>query len=349
MGVGAMTGLAGGGLLAQLVADSAAASKQVDTLTRQASSGQVADTYGGLGRLARVSLDLRPQIAQAQAWTTNIDAAGTRLDATQSVLKQLGDIASTFASVGLGVGVQQSQSLGAVAAQAKVALTQVEGLLNTQVGGAYLLSGTDSGTPAMAAGQLDGFAASVAAQVGAMTTGGAAATAAGTLAGAGGWPFMYGAASAAATPPVATTETGAGQTVPLGVVAWQSVPAAPAGSTGSYVRDLLGGLAALAAIDTSAADPATIQDLGTRVATLLQGAGTAITTDAARLGAVQSELTTRKTALGDTTTALTAQVSSVEDADMAATSTALAQVQTQLEASYKLIATQRDLSLTNYL
>jgi hypothetical protein len=34
---------------------------------------------------------------------------------------------------------------------------------------------------------------------------------------------------------------------------------------------------------------------------------------------------------------------------MAATATALAQVQTQLEASYRLIAGMRDLSLTSYL
>jgi flagellar hook-associated protein 3 FlgL len=337
-----MTGLAGGGLLAQLVADSAAARQQVDTLTRQASSGQVADTYGGLGRLARVSLDLRPQIAQAQAWTTNIDAAGTRLDATQSVLKQLGDIASSFAADALGPAMSSMDAANALAVQANAALSQVTSLLNTQVGGAYILSGTDSANAPVDPTALAGFIGGVQTQVSAMPANGVSATVTNVQNVAVTGSIV---SATIGTTPVAT-EIGPGWTVPEGVVASQNL-AQPA--TRSYVKDLVASLAALAGLSNVSMDQTTRSSFAAAMSNMLNSAATAATNDQAVLGQVQSELTTRQTGLEDTVATIKKQVSSVEEVDMAATATALSQVQAQLQASYKLIAGMRDLSLASYL
>jgi flagellar hook-associated protein 3 FlgL len=64
---------------------------------------------------------------------------------------------------------------------------------------------------------------------------------------------------------------------------------------------------------------------------------------------VQSSLTATQTQLGDTQTALTGQVSAAEDVDMASTLSQLTQVQTQMQASYQLIATLGGMSLAKFL
>jgi flagellar hook-associated protein 3 FlgL len=53
--------------------------------------------------------------------------------------------------------------------------------------------------------------------------------------------------------------------------------------------------------------------------------------------------------LDDVTTALKGQVSDAQDVDMAETLSRLSQTQTQLQASYQLIAMLRGLSLANVL
>ena len=132
MSVGAVSGMVQNGLLAQLVGDSTATKAQLDKLTQQSASGQVADTYGGLGEAASVSIDLRPQMAQVQAWQQSISAANGTLDTTQTVLGQLQSIASSFASQALGTPMQSATGAAAMAAQAQSALQQVVALLNTQ-------------------------------------------------------------------------------------------------------------------------------------------------------------------------------------------------------------------------
>jgi len=53
--------------------------------------------------------------------------------------------------------------------------------------------------------------------------------------------------------------------------------------------------------------------------------------------------------LSDTQTALTGQLSSAQDVDMTSTLTNLSLTETQLQASYQLIATASGLSLAKFL
>jgi flagellar hook-associated protein 3 FlgL len=71
--------------------------------------------------------------------------------------------------------------------------------------------------------------------------------------------------------------------------------------------------------------------------------------DAGVMGNVQSSLTATQSRLADTQVALTGQVSSAEEVDMATTLSRLSQVQTQMQASYQLIASLNSLSLLKYL
>ncbi|CAH2600378.1 Flagellar hook-associated protein flgL [Rhodovastum atsumiense] len=342
------TGLAGGGLLAHLVADNVAARAQFERLTRQSSDGKVALTYAGLGTGAATSLNLRPQVAQTEAWGRNVTKAQTQLTATQSALTGLADTATRLSSAALQLGTLQGNTPEVLAGQARSALAELSSVLNTQVGNVYIFSGTDSATPAIDATALDGFVASVGTRVATLATDGAAAVTADVLDAAAAQDFMPGSTGAA----VAQVETDAGRSVPLGVTAWQNLYATQSGTdtTGSYMRDLVAGLAMLAGLDQAGTlSSEQLQDFGTRAAKLLQGAQAAITVDSAGLGDVQAGLKTRATSLTELHDTLKDQIKSVEEVDMATTAATLAQVKTQLEASYQLIASMREMTLTAYL
>jgi flagellar hook-associated protein 3 FlgL len=67
------------------------------------------------------------------------------------------------------------------------------------------------------------------------------------------------------------------------------------------------------------------------------------------MGNRQAQLTTTQTTLADISTALQGQISNAQDVDMATTLSKLSQVQTQLQASYQMIANIDGLSLTKYI
>ena len=84
--------------------------------------------------------------------------------------------------------------------------------------------------------------------------------------------------------------------------------------------------------------------------TSLNGVVTAMAGDVGVLGNTQSQPDQHADRSYPTpTTALTGQVSSVQDADMATTLSNSVRIQTQLQASYRLIATEGTLSLANFL
>jgi flagellar hook-associated protein 3 FlgL len=120
-------------------------------------------------------------------------------------------------------------------------------------------------------------------------------------------------------------------------------------TTGSYMRDLMRSLATLGSLSSSQVnDPgfaALVQDTGAS----LTGVVSAMATDVGVLGNTQASLTKMQTQLSDTSTALSGQLSSVQNVDMASAVSKLTSMQTQLQASYRLITGENSLSLLNYL
>jgi flagellar hook-associated protein 3 FlgL len=353
MTTSAVSGFVQSGLLAQLVADNQTTKAQVDRLTLQSSSGDVATTYGGLGSTASVSLDLRPQMTEIKAWQQNITTATTQLDTTQSVLTQLQNIATTFSSNALGTAMQSTAGATALAASASVALDQVVSLLNTQSNGQYVFAGTASDSAPISTRFLGLFSEFSAPEVATLGTGTDESTVMAELLLRGKRTnYAYPGSNPDGTPTALTTTVGQGLEVPTTFVAGVDSFAqqvASDTSTGSYVRDLITGLVGLAGLANTTASESVLQSYGADISNLLSGAATAMATDAAGFGQVQSELATQSTSLADTLTSLTTQVSDVEEVNMAATATALSSAQTQLQASYKLISGMSDLSLVKYL
>jgi flagellar hook-associated protein 3 FlgL len=356
-----MTGAIGSGfgILPTLIANSAAVHQNLDTLTIQVSSGLVSQTYAGLGSQAGLALDLNPQLAALQTYQNNIGQATGSMQITQSAMTQIQQIAATFVSNIPTLNGLNASQVDSVAAQANAALQQVAGLLNTQSGGNYVFAGQDTGNAPVPSGDAilsSGFYTQIKAAVSGLSANGATATASSTLAiassnTAGTSPFSAYLSQPVTSISAAVVQTGQGGTVQTGLLASANSVSVSSGTstTGSYMRDLMRSLATLGSLSSSQVnDPgfgALVQDTGAS----LTGVVNSMAVDVGVLGNTQANLTSTQSQLSDTATALTGQLSSIQNVDMAATLSQLTAVQTQLQASYRLITGANSLSLLNFL
>jgi len=343
------------GLLGTLVQDSAGARQRLTTLTTQAGDGKIAEDYAGLAAGGEASLSLAPAVAHNRAWQDNIGAAGGRMAVTQTALSQVSQIASDFYARTDTLNGLDSGTVDIVASAARDALRQVASLLNSRDGNVYVFAGQDSGNPPVPNPDgigASGFVSGIAAAVGNLGIAGAAATAAATLAVAGSnasgtTPFSAALASVARP----TVQVGDGARVPVGILASANADVVSAGgsTTGSYMRDVMRALATLGALSGAQAGAGGFGALVGDTRSSLGGAISALNQDAGVLGNRKTALDATKTGLADANVALEAQVSGAENVDMVATLSALARTQTQLQASYQLIAGLQSLSLTKFL
>jgi flagellar hook-associated protein 3 FlgL len=356
--------IGGYGILPTLIANSLNVHQQLDTLTEQASTGLISQTYAGLGGgEASISLDLNPQIAALQNYQNNIGQATAGMQLTQAAMTQMQQIAATFVAAIPNLNGLDATEVDSVAAQAKAALQQVADLLDTQDGGNYVFGGQDSANPPVPSPDTilaSGFYTQINAAVAGLSGNGAGATAAATLAIAssnatGTSPFsayMSQPASSISAPVVQTGEGGAGGgTVQTGLLASANAVAVSSGTstTGSYMRDLMRALATLGSLSSSQVNDPGFAGLVLDTGTSLNGVVSAMAVDTGVLGNTQSTLTATQTRLSDMATALTGQLSSVQDVNMAQTISSLTSMQTQLQASYRLISGATSLSLVNFL
>ena len=352
---------AGYGTMSTLIANAATVRQKLDQLTTQASTGLIGQTYAGLGSGAAVSLDLHPQLAQLATWGANINAATGPMAMTQTAMTQLQSIASDFNAQLNNLNGLNPSEVDSIAADARSALQQVGGLLDTTDGTTYVFGAADSTNPPVPKPDqilTSGFYTQINTAVGGLGGAGASATAAATLAIAGSNAAGTSPFSAYMSQPAATlqaqiplVQTGAGQTQPIGLLASANVNVTSTGTstTGSYMRDLMRALATIGSLSSTQVSDAGFQGLVQDTRTSLGGAITAMAQDAGVLGDRQTALAAVGTQLTDQTTALTAQVSPAENVDMAQTLSNLSLVQTQLQSSYQLISGQSALSLVKFL
>ena len=366
-----MTGVTGYATLTQLMLNSEATRARLDRLSNQASTGLVSVEYAGLGSAATTTLNLRPQLANLQTWQSNIDAANGRMGVAQAALSQVQSIAADFYQKLNTVDGINASAIDGIAAQARDALGQVANLLNSQDGGVYVFAGQDTGNPPIpdAANILtSGFYAQINAAVTGLVGNGAALTVSATWNvamsnAAGTSPFSTWLSQSAAglranapivqvgqtlTEPVGLPASGNGL-IPDSVTGPPAIAGGPDTTTGSYMRDVLRALATIGSLTSGQANVTGFQDLVQDTRISLSGAISDMAQDAGALGNVTASLTTMQDTLAATETALTGQISSAEDVDMAETLSRLSLMQTQMQASYQLIATLNGLSLAKFL
>ncbi len=349
----------GYGILPSLIANSTNIHRQLDTLTAQASTGLVSQTYAGLGGQASVSLDLNAQLNGLQTYQTNIGQATGAMQVTQAAMTQIQAVAAQFVAAMPNLNGLSATEIDSVAAQARAALQQVAGLLNTQDAGNYVFGGQDTANPPIpnAANILSsGFYTQIGAAVSGLATNGASATAAATLTiarsnASGTSPFSTYLSRPVSAIGVRIVQTGPDSSVQTGLLASGNSVSVSTGSstTGSYMRDLLRSLATLGSLSSSQASASGFGALVRDTGTSLNGVVSAMASDVGDLGNTQAGLTATKTQLSNTALALTGQLSSIQNVNMAQTLSNLTAIQTQLQASYRLIGSETSLSLVNYL
>jgi flagellar hook-associated protein 3 FlgL len=125
---------------------------QLNTLSQQLGTGQAAQTYSGLGSQAGLALELGAQLSALNGYSSTATNVGTTLSIAQSALGQLADVGSSVGQSVTGQGTFSLDNNGQTTAQETAAsyLDQIFSLLNTQVGGNYLFSGSAVNQPAVA-------------------------------------------------------------------------------------------------------------------------------------------------------------------------------------------------------
>ena len=364
-----MIGVTGFAPFGQLVANAEATHTRLNNLTNQASTGLIANNYAGLGSGASVSLNLRPQLDNLQTWQNNVDASIGRMSVAQSALTQIGSISANFYAQLNNVESVDASEVDSIAASARDTLKQVAGLLDTQDGGVYVFAGQDTGNAPVPDPDnilASAFYAQINAAVGGLdpNVNNAATVAQATFDAArfGGTASPFSTyLTVTPSPALPTVQVGQNRSEPTGIPAsanglipasqsvGQTIQGGPPSTTGSYMRDVLRALATIGSLSSGQASEPGFRDLVQDTRISLLNAVNTMAQDAGVLGNVQSSITATQSRLADTQTAITAQVSSAEDVDMAATLSKLSLVQTQMQASYQLIATLSGLSLAKFL
>ena len=124
---------------------------QLDTLSQELGTGDAAQTYSGLGSQAGLALALGAQLSDIGGYSSAATTVGTTLTVAQSVLTQLGDTGSAVQSAVSQQGAFSLDNTGQTSTQETAAsyLDQIVSLLNTQVGGNYIFSGSAVNQPAV--------------------------------------------------------------------------------------------------------------------------------------------------------------------------------------------------------
>jgi len=319
-------------LASQLDSLNTVGSSGIDTISAQARSalqqvGSLLDTQDGGAYVFAGQDSSNPPVPDP----ANITSTGFYTDIATAVAGLATNGATATIAATLASAQTDAATPGASPFSAFMATVAANGTVSYNAQGAYqaavtALNATTPGTPAATAATAAATAVTAAAA--------AAAT-----------------ASAAVQSAAPVTQIGQSSTVPTGLLASANFSASSTGTstTGSYMIDLMRALATVGSLNSNQAGTADFTSLVQDTRTSLNGAVSAMATDAASLGDTQSKVTATQTQLGDVQTALTTQLSSAQDTNMAATLSSLSLVQTQLQASYQVIASLSGLSLAKYL
>lgn len=347
---------------ARMEADAASLRERLVTLSRQSSTGERTDKLGDIATDLPRALDLKAQIGRIETYDSTIARALERSQATQSVLTRLSELSREFGDgVATQINPRDPASLSTVAIRARTALIEVGHLLNSRFAGEYLFGGTDTANPPVPdpdALPSSGFATQVASAVASLGGGNAATVAAATLAAAqddsaGVTPFSAFVVDPAtgATEPRRTVPADDGTRVEVGLFANRNAAAVSTGETaGSWARDLLRGLASLAALSpASAADSDDFTDFAATVREGLKSASNALAAETGALGLTEARLEKTQERHESFSIALRTQLAEIEEVDLAEALSALQQTRTSLEASYSAIAQLGQVTLLNFL
>lgn len=352
-------------MFTRLTSESALLRTRLETLTRQATSGQRAEALGDLAPEVPRAVSLRGEVGRRELYGKAMDQALGRAAVMQDGLSRLTEIARDFRTkAALRITSGDPGSLITVQANARAAITEVAQILNTRHAGEYLFGGSDLGNPpipdpqSVAAGQM---AQDIATEIAGLGANGANAVAAATRAIAqstapGISPFSDFLSADEGLPPGARdprrgVPSADGQLIGYGIAANRNGEALSTGeTTGSWARDLLRNLMSLAALTPGQmGNPAAFDGFVATIREGLSSAELALGEEAGALGHVEARMEAVRRRHDDMSKVLALQLSDIEEVDVADVITRMQATRTALEASYRAIGSLADLNLANFL
>src|ERR1700710_715274 len=353
------------GTLDRMLASAGVLRDQYATLQQQTTTGLVSQSYAGVAGVSSQVLDLTAASSQNAAYTLSIAHGQGKASVMQSALSQLGSLVSSMASSALSATSSPApDAVSAMAQQAGQALSQLVSVLNTTYGGDYVFSGADTSNPPVpspdgvtSSGMFTQIGAAMStlstipstAPVGtvvAATVSAAASTAAGTTIFSS---YLTGPGATAATTRV---QIGPSESVTLDLPANRNVGAVSDPSingTGSAISDIVRSLAVMANSTTAMANNPDFKTLMQNAATTLSSAGATLAQESGQIGQTQNAMTAATAAHASMQTLLTSQLTDLTNVDMATTISHLQAVNSQLQASYKVLGEVSSLNLASFL
>lgn len=333
-------------------------------------SGKHFDVARQLGARTGQAIDLRGLYEQAEEDLLTIDSLDARFGLMDKAMSQIHDIAADVLALAATNMTQAGATSSALAIKARGALDEIVGLLNGSGGGNYLFSGIavdtapmrqmtgdDSGVPA----PLD-----VVAQTIQTATGGPAVpqTAAEATAVLSALDAMFAVHDPAAALPAPLTHSYEGafyngaSALKAGGAANARLSARPESGTemaygvqanDPYVRDIMQGLAMLAAIDTTSMPEEAYKPYMQAASDTLSDGITGLRDATATLGIRQATLQEMSLRIEAKKKVLAEQIASLENVDPTEASVRLSQLEQQVDMTASVTARIANMRLTEYL
>jgi flagellar hook-associated protein 3 FlgL len=317
---------------------------QIDKLQQQITSGQKSDKYGDLGALASIDINLRSRADQVDALKTSLSFLQIRTSVMDQSLNGVHDSVLNIRDLTLK-NLSSDTGRQSLLQAAQAAVGQVTQQLNANVDGRFLFAGTATDVAPMTPDPA--VLASVKAAINTALTAVPA-------------PANIPAAIQGAVASVFATDTnfyaGGPAHPPSQIDDGLKIDTSITGNDPA-LKSMLQGLYTIAALDMPVDDPATLPqidrtdfDATVLAASSQMGGGiTGLENLIAKNGRNQSEIQDASNRHEATLTIVQTQINNVEQVDLADASSRIAQLRTQLQASFSLTAQLKDLSLVNFL
>ena len=355
----------------RMLNDTARLQRQQVTLNGQASSGKIGTAIGDLGVEARRSLDIRSVNEQLKTYKENI--AGVQLYASvmDAAMAKMGDLlndlrneynkmSSDLSTDGTSA-IPDTTSLNELG---KRGLEELQNLLNTKVEGRYVFAGNDIHNPPVpdVSGLFAAFQEEMNTNLVGATTAAQQADLVTNLKGYVGLPNTTLASLGVVTNPPQAYMGGTGTSGLYGQSLQESGGATMIArvdvdrqisyglrADASVFQDMFRALATAATITCP---PGNVDGYKAVLADGFNATRTSITNlsnEVGRLGITRKEIENLNQKHDNVTASLKIALGDVEDVDMAEVATRLGQNNVALEATYKIIASAKNLSLVNFL
>jgi flagellar hook-associated protein 3 FlgL len=350
--------------LGLMLASASSLRDRLATLQEQTTTGLVSQSYSGLASVSSQVLDLTAATSQNNAYAQVMTQAQGKASVMQAALSQIGTMVSSMATSALGnSGTTTPSAVTTMAQQAGQALTQLVAALNTTYGGDYVFAGADTSNapvPSPSTVTSSGMYTNIANEVSALATTpttpsvttviantvlSASPTAVGNIFST----YLTGAGLSAA--PV-TVQVGPSDSITLDLPATKNVGAVSDPSihgTGNAISDIMRSLAVMASSTGGMATNPDFQTLMQNAATTLTSAGATLTQESAQIGLSQNAMTTAAASNSSMQTIMATQFSGLTQVDIATAVSTMQTVNTQLQASYKVLGEVSSLNLASYL